>query len=76
MTEIELKFEELHNLYVEWKGKENYRVPGHVITQMFNLHNYLHPQTPEYSKSCNACRAKVWDRLKRYYEENRSKYGK
>ena len=58
----------------EWLGKENYRVPAHSITQMFNIHNEIFPQNLEYSTSCGGCRERVWNRIKGYYLENKHLY--
>lgn len=73
MTELE-NWQKLEALYNEWKGKENYRVPAHTVTEMFNVHNYFYPQTPEWSKGCGGCRERVWRRLKEYYEGNKHRF--
>lgn len=74
MTEIE-NFQALHHLILDWRGKEDYRVPAHIITEMFNVHNRIFMDKPEYSKSCGGCRQRVWNRLKTHYDENKHNYG-
>lgn len=71
MTEV---FVRLHNLVQEWEGKENQRIPGHVITEIFNVHNSIF-DNKEYSKGCGGCRQRVWTRLKNYYHENKQQFG-
>ena len=68
-------FMRLHSLVKEWEGKENYRVPPEVITEMFNVHNQLFPDKPEYSKGCGGCRERLWNRLKAHYHAEKLKYG-
>jgi len=74
MTELE-NFQLIHRLVQDWEGKEDHRVPAHIITEMFNAHNMAFPNNREYSKSCGGCRQRVWNRLKAYYHENKQSFG-
>lgn len=64
-----------HNLIQEWRGKENYNVPAHVITEIFITHNQVFPNAQEHSRACGACRQRTWNRLKTWYDENKHLYG-
>jgi hypothetical protein len=68
-------FEQIHNLVTEWVPKENNNVPADVITQIFNLHNKVFMDRPEYSTACGGCRQRVWNKLKTFYYENKQNYG-
>jgi hypothetical protein len=68
-------FMSAHNLVQEWEGKENHRIPAHVITDIFTTHNRIFPDKPEYSKGCGGCRQRTWNRLKTWYHENKHLYG-
>jgi sulfur transfer protein SufE len=69
--EIFLKAKALVN---DWEGKENWNVPAHVITEMFNTHNQIWPDKRENSKSCSGCRARVWSKIKDWYHGNKHLY--
>ena len=64
----------LEVLMMDWRGKENHRIEPHIITEIFNVHNGIFPEKPEYSKSCGGCVKRVWDRLTAYYDENKHLY--
>jgi predicted thioredoxin/glutaredoxin len=68
-------FMRAHNLVSEWQGKENQNVPAHVIREIFNTHNEIFLDKPEYSTSCGGCRQRTWSRLKTWYHENKHLYG-
>jgi len=39
------------------------------ITLLFSFHNqYVLPESPEFSKSCSACRKRVYKRVKEWFE--------
>lgn len=61
-------------LVEEWSGKENYRVPADVITEIFNVHNKIFWQNQEHSRGCAGCRQRVWNRLKTWWSENQNLY--
>lgn len=67
-------FLKAERLVQEWNGKENYRVPADVITEIFNVHNKIFWQNQEHSKSCGSCRQRVWNKLKTWYFENKHLY--
>lgn len=69
--ELWIKLECLMN---DWRGKENNRIEPHIITEIFNTHNQIFPEKPEYSKACSGCRARIWARLCSYYDENKHLY--
>lgn len=73
MNEEEKDFLEVHSLMLSWRGKEGHRVPADEITRIFNIHNKV-TGVLEYSKSCTACRARTWGRLKDWYDANKEKY--
>jgi hypothetical protein len=62
------------SLVKEWSGKENYRVPADVITEIFNVHNKIFWERQEHSKACSGCRQRVWNKLKTWYHENKHLY--
>jgi hypothetical protein len=64
-----------HHLVQNWEGKENMRVPADVITDIFNTHNKIFLDRPEYSKGCGGCRERVWNKVKTWYHENKHLYG-
>lgn len=74
MTDLE-NFQHLDRLVKDWEGKEEQRVPAHIITEMFNVHNYFFPNNREYSKGCGGCRQRVWNRLKAHYHANKHNFG-
>lgn len=69
--EVYLKAKEL---VIEWEGKENYNVPAHVITDIFNTHNKIFWERQEHSRGCGGCRSRVWGKLKTWYHENKDTY--
>jgi hypothetical protein len=62
MTESEQDFLEVHSLMLEWRGKENYRVPAEAVRRIFNAHNKVTGHL-EFSVSCAGCRSRTWQRL-------------
>lgn len=68
------KFKEVEELVLWLKGKENWNHNADTIRKIFNLHNEV-TGIMEYSTSCGSCRARVWGRLKDWYEENKELYG-
>lgn len=70
MTELEL-FKQLQPIAETWIGREYERVPAETITEMFNIHNRIFPDKPEYSKACGGCRQRVWSRLVSWYNDRR-----
>lgn len=70
MTEAELQFQEVDAMMQNLYGKENHRHDAQTIRDLFNLHNRLFPQTLEYSVSCSGCRARVYNRVKEYWQSN------
>lgn len=73
MTESEQDFLEVHSLMLEWRGKENYRVPPESVRRIFNAHNKVTGHL-EYSVSCSSCRSRTWTRLKEWYDANLETY--
>lgn len=71
----ESTFLRAHHLVQEWEGKENYNVPAHIITDIFNVHNEIFWENKEHSKGCGGCRQRVWGKLKAWYHENKHLYG-
>ena len=63
------QFKEFHELMTFLQGKEMHNHPADVISKLFMLHNLVFPH--EYSKSCSGCRARVYNRCKNYWNENR-----
>lgn len=67
-------FRRAQAVVLEWEGKENWNVPAHIVVEIFNTHNQVFPDKPENSRSCSGCRARVWNRLKTWYHENKHLY--
>lgn len=63
-------FEEVDSLMQELYGKEGHRHQPHTIRHLFNIHNLVFPKNLEYSTSCSACRARVYGRLKGWWQDN------
>ena len=53
-------------------GKEGHNHPAETITILFNLYNETFA-TREYSKSCGSCRERVYNGLKRWWQDNGGK---
>ena len=73
MTEKDI-FLELEPLMLHWIGREYERVPAETITQLFNIHNRIFQDRPEYSKSCGGCRQRVWSKLVTWYDIKKGEY--
>lgn len=67
-------FLKAQRLVGEWEGKENYRVPADVITEIFNVHNKIFWENQEHSRGCAGCRQRVWSKLKTWFHENKHLY--
>jgi hypothetical protein len=65
MTETEKQLDELMR---ELEGKD--KVADHQTRRMFNLNNIIYPDILEYTVSCGSCRGRVYNRLKKYWQEN------
>lgn len=63
-------FNQVDTLMKSLVGKENHNHNSSVITELFTLHNRVYMDKPEYSKSCSGCRARVYQRLKSWWESN------
>jgi|LakMenEpi03Aug12_release.lakeMendotaPanAssembly.Ray.scaffolds.fasta_scaffold302997_1 hypothetical protein len=63
-------FNEVDDLMQELVGRENYNHNGEVIRRLFNTHNVVFPQNPEYSTSCGSCRQRTYNRLKDWWINN------
>lgn len=64
---------ELHDLMMELEGKD--KILTEQTTRLFNINNTLFPDCKEWTKGCPACRERVYNRLKSYWENNiRQKY--
>ena len=61
-------FEEVDELMQSLVGRENHNHNSSVITTLFNLHNKVYLDRPEYSKSCTSCRQRTYNRLKSWWE--------
>ncbi len=73
MTEEEIQFAEVDAMMQNLVGKENHRHDAQTIRELFNLHNRVFPHTLEYSVSCSGCRARVYNRLKEWWNERGGK---
>jgi hypothetical protein len=51
---------------LELEGKD--KIMDEQTTRLFNLNNNLFKDIPEYNRSCPACRERVYNRLKTYWE--------
>ena len=60
----------LDDLMRELEGKD--RVNEQQCTLMFNLNNILFPHAQEHTKSCPACRERVYRRLKEYWTSKKN----
>lgn len=63
-------FNRVDALMASLVGRENQSHNAQIIREMFNLHNEAYPQNPEYSTSCGGCRQRVYQNLRRWWEEN------
>lgn len=63
-------FQEVDNLMQQLIGRENHNHNASVITELFNLHNKVYMDRPEYSRSCGGCRQRVYERLKTWWQDN------
>jgi hypothetical protein len=68
MTDEELRFQKVDAMMQELVGKENHRHDAQTIRNLFNLHNEV-TGIMEYSVSCSGCRARVYNRLKQWWQE-------
>lgn len=59
---------QVKDLLEQLEGK--FKITNEQTNKLFYLHNLFFPNTPEYSKSCGGCRLRVYNRLKRWYNEN------
>ena len=60
-------FNRVNELMQHFVGKENHRHNAEMITKLFNIYNEVF-STREYSKSCGACRERVYKGLKQWWE--------
>ena len=65
-------FNRVDALMVTLIGKESHRHGPDVIRNLFNLHNEA-TGIMEYSVSCGGCRARVYKRLKEWWEAEKHK---
>jgi hypothetical protein len=49
----------------------NGRPQGSEAAEMFALHNEIFPNLREHGIGCGGCRQRVYDRLKKWYTENK-----
>lgn len=66
-------FNQVRVLVMEFEGKESRNTPGHIVTQIFTLHNQIFDKK-EYSKGCAGCRERCWNKLKTWYHEQKSNF--
>lgn len=71
MTQEE--FDDLNDLFTNVITTLTRNYDASVISRMFRLHNLIFP--PNYSQSCGSCRKTVHDKLKDYWEGNKTKFG-
>lgn len=64
-------FIRLNNIMLEI-GDTNYS-NSQQTQELFNLNNLIYPDLKEYSTYCGACRGRVYNRLKRYWDHNKTK---
>lgn len=70
MSKVDKKlFKKVDDLMQQLVGRESINHPAHVITELFNLHNETF-NAREYSKSCSACRKRVYNRLRLWWIDN------
>ena len=70
MTEQEQHFKNVDDLMQRLVGKEDHRHNAETIRELFNLHNVTFPNMLEYSVSCSGCRARVFNRLRQWWQDN------
>lgn len=58
----------LNILMRELEGKD--KITEEQATRLFNLNNNIYPEIQEHNRSCPACRERVFNRMKRYWEVN------
>jgi len=61
--------EQLDNLMKELEGKD--KILDHQTRLLFNINNIIFPDLQEYTVSCPACRSRVYNRMKTYWEKNK-----
>lgn len=59
---------QLDQLMRELEGKD--KIQDHQTRILFNLNNQYFPDLVEWTVSCPACRSRVFNRMKKYWEAN------
>lgn len=75
--------QEFYNFFIDLNDDNIHRkvgelldgIKGNYVTAlqteiMFGVHNRLFPNTKEHTKSCTACRGRVYNRLTEWYKNN------
>ena len=62
--------ERLDELMRELEGKD--KILDHQTRLLFNLNNHFFPDLQEWTVSCPACRSRVYNRLKTFWEKNKT----
>jgi hypothetical protein len=66
MENVEERFKKIMEILEPQSG-----VTSDMIKELFNLHNYYYPNNVEHGTNCSGCRARVYGRmLRKYNEEN------
>lgn len=56
------------NIFMKNVGKDSEKSTLH---EMFEIHNLIFPDEKEHNKTCATCQLKVYNRLKKWWIENR-----
>ena len=59
---------QLKQLMIELEGKD--KILDHQTRLLFNLNNTYFPDLVEWTVSCPACRTRVYNRMKKHWEDN------
>lgn len=67
-------FTQVEELILDLEPKVNQSIPADKIRLLFNLHNKVYFRNMEHSTACAGCRARVFNRLKTFYYEQRDNF--
>ncbi len=66
-------FNAVDNLMKRLVGHEENRHSSSTINELFDLHNQVFPENKETGRTCGSCRARVYSRLKMWWESQGGK---